>query len=186
MITKNQFTNDHGILLRYLDYLRRLPFIEDISVYPYSSSEGSKHLFNGVLFLQDMISKVFPSMLEFHLNPLEEDDIENEAYDNLCSDAKVVNTFNDPVFVVDLVKIDNEEVYQGHKSLLKQIFGAIESRIFASGQPEADYWDEISIIEYRTTDRLCEMLSSKQYQDSLTNSFKGFQDARLYITEQLI
>ena len=97
-----------------------------------------------------------------------------------------MNTFNDPVFVIDLVKINNEEVYQGHKSLLKQIFGVIESRVFASGHPEAEYWDEISIIEYRTTDKLCEMLSSKQSQDSLTNSFKGFHDARLYITEQLI
>ena len=186
MIAKNQFTSDHGTLLRYLDYLRRLPFIEDISVYPYSSNEGSRRLFNGVLFLQDMISKVFPSMLEFHLSPLEEDDVEIEAYDFLCSDTKVVKTFKDPIFVMNLVKIDNEEVYYGHKSLLKQIFGVIGSRMFAFGQPEADYWDEISIIEYRTTDKLCEMLSSKQFQDSLTYSFKGFQDARLYITEQLI
>ena len=186
MITKNQFTNDHGILLRYLDYLRRLPFIEDISVYPYSSSEGSKRLFNGALFFKEMITNVFPSMFEFRLNPIEEDDIEIEVYDTLCSDRTAVKSLNNPRYVIDLVKIGNEEIYHGHKSLLKQIFGAIGSRILATGQPEADYWDEVSIIEYRTTDKLCEMLNSKQIQDSLSNSFKGFQDARIYVTEQLI
>ena len=187
IITKNQFTNDHGYLLRYLDYIRRFSFVEDISVFPYSSSEAYTRLYNTVLFFQEKIANLLPSLFQkLHLTPLDEDNIEMEEYDTMCSDTKIVNHANVPKSIISIIKISDTKSYYDHTSLLKQIFLAIGSTVSVFGQPEADYWDEVSITKYQTTRSLCEMLMSKQFQDGVSTSFKGIQDARIYSTEQII
>ena len=186
IITKNQYTSDHGVLLRYLDYIRRLRFVEDISVFPYSSREAYTRWFNIALYFKEILSNVFSSMSELHLTPLDEDEIEIEAYDSVCSDIKVKNSQNIPKFVINMIKISDIDAFDAHNSLLKEIFLAIGSKISVSGYPEADYWDEVSIIEYPKTEKLCQMLISKEFQDGLTKSFNGVEDARVYITEQII
>ena len=187
IITKNKFANDHGNLLRYLDYIRRFSFVEDISVLTYSSSEAYSHFYNAGLFFQEKMVNVFPSLFQnFHLIPLDEDSIEMEEYDGLCSDTNIVKHADIPKSIINIVKVSDTKCYSAHKSMLKQIFLAIGSTISVFGQPEADYWDEVSITKYQTTAKLCEMLMSKQFQDGVSRSFKGIQDARMYSTEQII
>ena len=186
LVVKNGFRNDHGNLLRYLDYIRGFSFVDDISVFPYTSYEALTRMNNIALFIQEKIANIIPSIFPFHLTELEEDSIEMEEYDILCSDIKKLNAPNIPTFMVNLLKIGNTEAYNLHVSVVKQIFSVIGTRMYSVGKPEADYWDEISIVKYQSRTKLCEMLSSKEFQDDLSNSVKGLADARMYSTVQII
>jgi len=183
---KNGFRNDHGNLLRYLDYIRGFPFVDDISVFPYTSHEALTRMNNMALLIHEKISNILPSMFPFHLTELEEDSIEMDEYDSLCSDIKKSNTANIPTFMVKLLKIGDTEAYNLHSSVVKQIFSVIGTRMFSVGKPEADYWDELAIVKHQSRTKLCEMLSSKEFQDNFSNSLKGLADARLYSTVQII
>ena len=181
------FKNDHGKLLRYLDYIRGFEFINDISVFPYTSQEALKNLKNAKLYLHGKIISPLSSTQNYAWSLPEEDDLnEIEEYDTLCSSSSKLLLQNTPIFVVNLVKISNNEAYDIYDNAISDNFSMIGTRIFSLGVPETDYWDNLNIIEYQTTARLCETLSSKELQDKYPNNVRGIEDGRTYVTTQVI
>ena len=183
---KNGFKNDHGKLLRYLDYIRALSFVDDISVFPYTSQVGSTIMSNMLLLIHEKMSDMLPSMFPVHLNEIEDDSIEMDEYDYLCSDIENSEITNVPTFMIHLFKIGDIEAYSLYNNAIKQIFPRIGSRMFGLGTPEADYWDEFSIIKYPSRKQLCKMLGSKEYQEGFTSFVKAVTDSRVYCTTQII
>ena len=160
--------------------------MDAISVFPYTSQETLLRLSNVMTYLREKLANILPSIFGFDLTELDDDLIEIEEYDNLCSDIKKMKTHNIPIFIVNILKVGDNDAYIEHKGVIKQISPMIGSRMFSIGTPEAEYWDEISIVKYQTRTKLCEMLISKEYQDDFPNSIKGIQDARMYSTVQII
>ena len=140
---------------------------------------------NAMYFLKDKLVNILPSLFKFQMTPVEEDVIEMEEYDHLCSDIQKLNSPDFPLFMVNILKIGDLKAYNKHKSVVKQIFAMIGTRMFSFGKPEAEYWDELAIVKYQTRVKLCEMLLSKEFQDTFPSSVKGIIDGRIYSTVQI-
>ena len=187
LVVRNVFTNDHGKLLRYLDYIRGFQFVNDISIFPYTSQEALKNVKNAKLYLHGKIISPFSSTQNYTWSLPEEDDLnEMEEYDTLCSSSSKLLLQNTPIFVVNLVKISDNEAYDIYDSAISNTFSMIGTRILSLGVPETDYWDKLNIIQYQTTATFCEILSSKELQDKYPKNVRGIEDGRTYVTTQVI
>ena len=146
-----------------------------------------KNLKNAKLYLHGKIIGPFSSTQNHTWSLPEEDDLnEMEEYDTLCSSSSKLLLQNTPVFAVNLVKISDSIAYEIYDSAISKTFSMIDTRILSLGVPETDYWDNLSIIQYQTTAKFCEVLNSKELQDKYPKNVRGIEDGRTYVTTQVI
>ena len=146
-----------------------------------------KNLKNAKLYLHGKIISPFSSTQNHTWSLPEEDDLnEMEEYDTLCSSSSKLLLQNTPIFAVNLVKISDNEAYEIYDSAISNTFSMIGTRILSLGVPETDYWDNLSIIQYQTTAKFCEVLNSKELQDKYPKNVRGIEDGRTYVTTQVI
>jgi len=66
-----------------------------------------------------------------------------------------------------------------------ELFPRIGSYIFHAGSAMGDYWDQVALMHYESTEALCKMANSEEYMSVYEKKVTGLLDTHTYLTKQL-
>jgi len=182
VLVTTSFSNEQSSL-KFGDNLRRYNFIQNFSIYPFTTNHLLIKYMNAMFIVKGFLGQLFPLMQQSFtkVDSIDEDD----PLETICTDEELAS--EEPDVMVNIIKFKNQEVFSKYNGkVVMQMFPALDTSIFAGGFPKSDYWEQIGLIVYKNRASLCKMALSKEFREVLPYKQQGLEDTHTYLTTRIL
>ena len=205
LIVKNKYTGDYSkfnwngvptdytrhyeMLKRVHINIKKLDFINEVALFPYTENIVITQMYNVYLYMQQRITYTLPSVFKNKLTKLRKHHIypKMAEQENVCSDEAIEAATHKRLVVVNILKIKDMKAWQEYGNMMWKYLSNVDTKYVSIGGADSYYWSEVSLISYESRTKFCEMIMSREVRRSaLPLRHKGENESQTYTTFQIM
>jgi hypothetical protein len=187
--TRTDYGDQYAYLERVYQGLRRLDFINDAAMFPYTENVALRNIYNICLIFQQFLTSAVPFIFENKLTKLKKQHIylKLAEQESVCSDKAIHAATHKRLVVINILKLRDAKAWQDYGDELSKYLPNIEAKYISFGAADSFYWSQISLMSYASRTKFCEMILSKEVITSaLPLRHRGVNESQTYTTFQIL
>ena len=175
--------------MKVYNNLKRLHFVTDAAVFPYTENVALRNLYNILLIFQKLISSSIPFIYQHKFSKLRRHHIylKLAEQENVCSDQAIHAATHKRLVVINIIKLRDAEAWEAYENELSKYLPSIDAKYVSFGAADSFYWSQISLMSYASRTKFCEMIMSKEVITSaLPLRHRGVNESETYTTFQIL
>ena len=192
--TPTDYSDHYAHLKKTYDDIKRLDFVNDAALFPYTENVALRNIYNGYLFIQQLIAYAMPFMFDNQLTKLRKNHFYSEKIylkiaeqESVCSDEAIHAATHKRLVVVNIIKLKDSDAWREYEETMSKFLPSIDTRYISFGAADSFHWSKISLMSYASRTKFCEMIMSNEViTAALPLRRKGVNESQTYTTFQIL